>query len=370
MEERQIDVLLAQGDNDNLGGYVRYLTDVPVIPGNPVTVLFPRDADMTVVAHGPSQDERRPKQQDDVVFRGAQRVLTSPYFSSVCYTSGYDASLIADALMPYAHARIGLVNPRQISAAMLDHLRKVHAHAVWVDASEPVDAIKMVKSPEEQALIRRTAEVQDAALAAAFGSVEAGMKESDVVAVARHAAERLGSEAGYYLCASSPSGDPHPIAPRHQQARVLRDGDSLALLVECNGPGGYYAELGRTCVLGEAPRQLVEELDFVLEAQRHTVERLRTGASCAEIWEQYNAYLRDNGRPEERRLHSHGQGYDLVERPLIRFDETLAVAEGLNLACHPTYVKGGVLAWICDNYLIGEHGAERIHAYPQKIVEL
>ena len=73
---------------------------------------------------------------------------------------------------------------------------------------------------------------------------------------------------------------------------------------------------------------------------------------------------------EERRIHCHAQGYDLVERPLIRFDETMTVQENTTFAVHPTYVHNGFVSWICDNYLIGPDGpGDCLHAFPQAIVE-
>jgi hypothetical protein len=81
--------------------------------------------------------------------------------------------------------------------------------------------------------------------------------------------------------------------------------------------------------------------------------------------------MRKNGRPEEKRLHCHGQGYDLVERPLIRNDEPMSIAKDMNIVVHPTYIRGGVLSWVCDNYLIEAGGpSERLHAFPEIITEL
>jgi hypothetical protein len=78
-----------------------------------------------------------------------------------------------------------------------------------------------------------------------------------------------------------------------------------------------------------------------------------------------------NGRPEERRLHCHGQGYDLVERPLIRQDEPMSIERHMNIVVHPTYIRGRVLSWVCDNYLIGPNGpGERLHRFPEVITEL
>lgn len=56
--------------------------------------------------------------------------------------------------------------------------------------------------------------------------------------------------------------------------------------------------------------------------------------------------------------------------PLVRFDETMPPAARMNIALHPMYHSQDAYTWICDNFLIDEHGAERLHAFPQEIVEL
>jgi hypothetical protein len=45
----------------------------------------------------------------------------------------------------------------------------------------------------------------------------------------------------------------------------------------------------------------------------------------------HNAFLREKGWPEETRLYAHGQGYELVERPAIREDETMEIKANMNL---------------------------------------
>ena len=49
MEAQGIDVLLMQNNNDHMGGYTKYVTDLPAVNGYPTTVVFPRDDRMTVV---------------------------------------------------------------------------------------------------------------------------------------------------------------------------------------------------------------------------------------------------------------------------------------------------------------------------------
>ena len=124
-------------------------------------------------------------------------------------------------------------------------------------------------------------------------------------------------------------------------------------------------------MLGRASQEMKDEYAFVLEAQKVVLDLLRPGASCKDIFETYNAFMRKNGRPEEKRLHCHGQGYDMVERPLIRFDETMPIQKNMNIVVHPTYVTARTFSWTCDNFLIGENGVtEKLHKFPQKIFEL
>jgi len=367
MGEAGIDVLLAQANNDFHGGTVKYLTDIPATSGVWVSVVFPLDNPMTVVTLGP--EHGRIEAGGDV-WRGAL-VLQGPTFAAVPYTSVFETAQVVEALRPWARGTIGLLGSYQLSAALVGAVRAELPQATLVEATDLLDAIRVIKSPAEQELIRRTAALQDEAMRAAFTAVRPGMREREITAVAQHVCNDLGAEQGIYLSASFPPGEPLGIRQRHFQDRVLREGDVLNLLVESNGPGGFYVELGRTIVLGEPPQRLVEELAFTLEAQRFCLDLLRPGTPCAEIWSAYNDFMRANGRPEERRLHAHGQGHDLVERPLIRPEEPMTIEEGMSIVVHPTHMIDGIASWICDNYLVGADGAgPSIHRFPQELARL
>ncbi len=371
MAEQKIDVLLAQGNNDFMGGYVKYLTDLPATNGYPFTVLFPRDDLMTVVGQGPFGQVLRLDAAGDGIRRGVGRVMGSPSYVSINFTATYDAECALQSLKGYESATIGLLGPSAISFAMVDHLKKNLPRATFVDASPLVDAIKAVKSPEEIALIRRMTAMQDAAAEAVTKALRPGMRDMEVVQVARTISTSLGSEQGWYMAASGPIGAPAVMAPPHQQNRTIREGDQFCMLIENSGPGGYYGEIGRTWVLGKASQEMHDEFAFVLQAQQFTLELLQPDADPADIFARYNAFMRKNGRPEETRLYAHGQGYDMVERPLIRHDETLKVGRNMLFAVHPTYVTARTYSWVCDNYLVDENGrVEALHKFPQKITEL
>jgi Xaa-Pro aminopeptidase len=155
------------------------------------------------------------------------------------------------------------------------------------------------------------------------------------------------------------------------QGRRVEAGDQYHMLLEVNGREGYYVELGRSCVLGRVPSKMKEEFHLLLEARKVTLDMLRPGVACGDIWSAHNAFMRKRHLPEEKRLYSHGQGYDLVERPLVRWDETMVLSEGMVMAVHPMIATDTSFTWICDNFLIRPDGpAERLHHFPEEIVEL
>jgi hypothetical protein len=61
----------------------------------------------------------------------------------------------------------------------------------------------------------------------------------------------------------------------------------------------------------------------------------------------------------------------MVERPLVRFDETMPIAADTYFALHPAFSTPASYSWICDDFLLsGDGSVERLHSYPQDLVEL
>ena len=81
--------------------------------------------------------------------------------------------------------------------------------------------------------------------------------------------------------------------------------------------------------------------------------------------------MQSRGLPGDRRLYCHGQGYDLVERPLVRPDDTMIIAENMNIVVHPVILNERLFMTNTDNYLIGPDGpGECIHRTPKTIIEV
>jgi Xaa-Pro aminopeptidase len=210
--------------------------------------------------------------------------------------------------------------------------------------------------------------VQDQVFAAVLATIKPGISDIDVTALAQHEGQIRGSEQGIFLGCSARLGHASSFVPRHLQGRTIAAGEHFALLIEINGPGGFYTEIARTIVLGRASNELLEGFAAVREAQTHTLSLIRPGARPADIAAAHADYMRARGLPPELRLYSHGQGHDMVERPLIRRDETMPIAERMCLAVHPGYETPSLFAVICDNYMVGADGAgDCLHSTEKRV---
>jgi Xaa-Pro aminopeptidase len=369
MAARGIDALVMQNASDWLGGYVKWFTDVPAHNDYPRTVIFHRDDLITLVEMGAS-GRRDQLGGRDVNNPGIGEIIYSPSFFSIAYTHDYDPALIAGELNHRGYKTIGLVGRGALPSGLVDAIRNT-VPATLVDASDLVDTIKAVKSAEEIALLRSTAAMQDAVFAKVVAAIKPGMRDCDLGAIAQYEGQLLGSEQGIFRGSSEPLGRPAILRGRHFQDRVLQKGDYISLLIENNGHGGYYTELARTMVLGKASSELRDAFAVVCEAQTYTAGKLKPGASCAAIYAAHNAFMQGRGAPPEQRLYGHSQGYDMVERPLLRADESMPLAADMCMAVHPGFFTKTNFVFICDNFLIHADGsAEHMHKTEQRIYEV
>jgi Xaa-Pro aminopeptidase len=369
MKERDIGALVVQSGRDFTGGYVKWFTDIPAY--YPRTVVFHAADLMTVVEHG-AAGRRRTLTGNEVDNPGVGEIITTSAFPPIHYTQTYDAEVVSDVLERRGYRRIGLVGAAGMPQGFVSSLEKMHSGKAEIcDETEFIDRCKAVKSQEEITLIKKTAEMQDAVFRKVLSHIQPGMRDLEVAAVAQYEGQLLGSEQGIFLGMSAKLGQPAFFAQRHFQGRTIEAGDHLSLLIENNGAGGFYTELSRTIVLGKASQELREGFEIVKEAQQQTLRKFKPGASCADIFRAHNEFMKERGVPIESRVYAHSQGYDLIERPLIRSDETMSLERGMNMSVHPAYATPSMFAHLCDNYLVEEGGASQcLHKTPKQIFEL
>jgi Xaa-Pro aminopeptidase len=370
MRELGIDALVLQNSSDWVGGYIRWFSNQPATNGYPTSLVFPLEEGMSLIEQGPFGGFKQ-SGSEELRATGIARRLTTPSYPSVAYTGIYDADIAAAELQRLGAKRVGFVAPAAMYHSFGQRLREVLSAVELIDATELVDRIKAIKSAEERELIGQVAQMQDEVMRRVLQFARPGLKDFEIAAYAQYVGQQLGSEQGIYLCSSAPPGQAASFRPRSMQGRTVNPGDVFSLLIENNGAGGFYTEMSRIMVFGQASQELADAHAAMLEAQRFALSLLKPGARCKEVFAQHNAYLGEHGMPQERRISMHGMGYDMVERPLIRSDEDMQIEEHMAIVCHPGILNERLFVHNTEIHLIEAQGCSpSLHRTPKQIFEL
>jgi Xaa-Pro aminopeptidase len=366
-----VDALIVQGANATAGGgYYRWFTGLSAGVGNPNTLIVPLDGLFTLVCHGDDGGERT-LSGDDVEFQGIGRRLSVPNFPMASYLNALDPETVAREIVRGKYGKVGFVGGNNMNYGFGTRLRELVPSVVFVDLTSAIDLLKAIKSPEEIDFLRRTAAMQDEIMAKLCDYIRPGMRDFELGAYAQYLGQLMGSESGHFHVASAPADKPTVFKQRQQQGREIRSGDAILFQCENSGPAGYFVHVGRPYVLGRASSEFRMLFDAALAAEDYTVDLLKPGTEGRSIFAAYNAYMSERKLPVEKRLHCHAQGFDTVERPLARPEETMAVDVGMNIGIHPGFMVDGKFMTVCDNYIIEADGAvERLHKTPRQIFEL
>lgn len=368
MKEQNIDLVLTQGNNMHLGGYIRWFTDIPAEYNLHMTVLFPRDEQMALVR---SSASRVPQW----ALRGVKEVLYAPFAPTLNYTADSEAGLVIDYIRMRNPKRIGWIGKASITAGLMEKVIAAFPNVEFVDITNDFDIIKALKSDEEMECVRETARIHDVVWAALPAIVKPNMKEYQIRAEVAQLLANLGTEEHLLFMGTAAPGKPCGMSTFQYANRTVKEGDYGVLLIEVNGPGGYYCESARNFCFGEPFKELQAAWDVAVEAQQLTADLLTPGRNANEIVAKYNEFVSERGYCQEGRLYGHSQGYDLIERPAFMADhkygkEDMIIKPGMNISLHPYFIDDVQTVYINDNYYVTEKGAEKIHKTAPKIIIL
>jgi Xaa-Pro aminopeptidase len=366
MAKEGLDAVMAQGNNMHLGGYVRWLTDIPAEYNYHMTVLFPAQGRMTLVRSSASP-------VPEWALRGVEKIAAAPFAPTLQYTADLEAGLAVDWLREQGAKRVGFIGAASFHTAFVLKLKKALPETEWVDVTDAFDLLKALKSEEEMSLIRETARIHDLAWAALPAIAKPGMYEYQLRAELLHLLTDLGSEEHLMFMGTAEKGKPCGMSTFQYANRRIQEGDYGVVLMEVSGPGGYYCESARNFCFGEPYPELSKAWDVAVEAQQLTADLLTPGRPAKEIVARYNAFVSERGYCQEGRLYGHSQGYDLVERPACMArhefgEEDMSIYAGMNISLHPYFIDAVQTVYINDNYQVTEQGAVKLHCTAPRII--
>jgi Xaa-Pro dipeptidase len=270
----------------------------------------------------------------------------------------------------------------------------------FVDASGPIRAIRMIKSPYEIGQIRSACQMLLRAWEQLPGWIRPGVTELAVLAQMEQFLRIQGHqgilrtrgfnyEIGYGAFAAGanacmPTSFPgatgfvglYPAISNAGSQRRLAPGEPLIIDI-CGAYGGYLADATRTFVIGNLASDMREAHEWVLELNAEIESMLKPGAECSQICDY--AFERAGRSPyaesfmgvgdNRMRYIGHGIGLELDEVPVLASRSSARLEAGMTLAVEPKIFfpgRGGV--GIENMYRIIETGCEKLTPFREDII--
>lgn len=244
------------------------------------------------------------------------------------------------------------------STAYQSSLRLAAALPGWklVDAAPVTERLRVIKSPEEIALIRRAIVITQDAMAATFAQLAVGTTEVEVSQVLSHEMEQRGARGGGLVQFGPSSALPHggPAGPKLEREMVV--------LIDCGCTvGGYQSDITRTIWFGDHPSdEFVKVFNIVYDAQSAAIELGRPGTPCQEMDRAARRVITAAGYGSffTHRL-GHGLGMDGHEPAYLVEGNTTPLEPGMVFTDEPgIYQLGKFGVRIEDDCTMTEQGVE------------
>jgi Xaa-Pro aminopeptidase len=221
-----------------------------------------------------------------------------------------------------------------------------------------IEQLRMVKTPAEIALIRRSVDTNSKAFDQAVRRVKPGMKESDLAAELEYRMRRLGAEKPSFdtiVAGGSRSALPHA------QPTSARLANGQLVVVDMGAlQDGYCSDMTRMLFLGSPTPKVKRMYRAVLEAQLAAIDAVRAGALTRAVDAAARKVLKGYGL-DKAFVHStgHGLGLEIHEPPRVGRKDKTRLQAGMAITIEPgVYLEGFGGIRIEDTVVVTDHGCE------------
>ncbi len=226
----------------------------------------------------------------------------------------------------------------------------------FVDAAPLTERLRVIKSPEEVALLRRAIAITQDAMAATFAQLAVGTSEVQVAQALSREMEQRGAPGGGLVQFGPSSALPHggPAGPVLAREAVV--------LIDCGcRVGGYTSDITRTIWFGDHPSDEFRNVfNLVHDAQTAAMELGRPGTPCEEMDRAARKVITAAGSgPFFTHRLGHGLGMDGHEPEYLVEGNKTRLEPGMVFTIEPgIYQLGKFGVRIEDDYLMTESGVE------------
>ncbi|GGM94286.1 aminopeptidase [Thermus composti] len=295
-------------------------------------------------------------------------LLTDPRYPEAAEESRLPAKVLKreekEALLKTLRGRVGF-EAEHLPYAALERLREL-APAEWVPTRGVVERLRLKKTPEEVAAIRKAQALAEEALDHALALLKPGVREREVALEVEYFLKKRGAEGAAFppIVASGKRGAlPHAGASE----KPLGEGELVTLDLGAK-VAGYHSDMTRTVALGRVEGELKRAYAAVLWALERALEALGPGRSGKEVDALAREALKEFGL-DRYFVHSlgHGVGLAVHEGPSLSPYAEDVLEPGMVVTVEPgVYLPGLGGVRIEELVLITESGVELLSRFPRE----
>jgi len=250
--------------------------------------------------------------------------------------------------------------------------------AKFVDGGAILAECRMVKSPFEIDLLKKSGKVAVAAWNASLNIAKPGLREYEVAQAAREAATNTAASLfGPEDIHHSPltdgvqliqSGARSSISHGKGSPNRLKRGDMVAMcFCMTNQFKGYRVGFSRNFALGSASNEMFNVYNLLYEAQQTALAEVKPGVKASHLDAIVRKIIHKAGYGQyiEHRL-GRGVGLDIAERPDLKEGDDTILRPGMTMAVEPAiYITGKWGIQIEDSVCVTENGFEYLTVAPE-----
>lgn len=252
-------------------------------------------------------------------------------------------SLVVDVLAAIARRGLKRVGyePARMTCDLFEALKaRLPMKASLTPVRGWIEALRMVKTPDELARIRRSVETNSRAFEQTVRRVRPGMTERDLAAELEYRMRRLGAEKPSFETIVA-SGVRSALPHAQPTAAPLAPG-GLVVVDMGAFQDGYASDMTRMLFMGRPAARVKRTYAAVLEAQLAAIARVRAGVAAGQVDRAARSVLKAHGL-DRAFVHStgHGLGLEIHEPPRIGAREKAVLREGMAITIEPgVYLEG------------------------------
>lgn len=247
------------------------------------------------------------------------------------------------------------IDEMRMSPSVYDELRKQYAGQLPF-GYRLIRQIRLKKTAPEIARIRETARLNEAGEMMMIQMIQEGVCESELAQAYREFAAKNNSTPGMIAV----GGGPRSALPLIEEYLYrFRKGDLVRFDI-CLQHNGYWADTGRTAVLGRADAQQTKAFEAIHTGWERALSLLKPGAVACDIFQETMSVVRAAGIPDYRRQHvGHAIGLEIYDDMQLNATDHTVLEEGMVLNVEvPYYLLGFGGLQIEDTLAITANGYE------------